>query len=312
MGILSESWAYVQDIVLPLAEDELSDLLPRLAVGLVGNGSECYGFDDNLSLDHDCGIDFCLWVGEGDQVELERLCGWKQDVLRRFPPQVSAIESAFGPSREPSTVKGFYRSLIGSDGVPDSLRQWIAAPEENFSLATNGAVFCDNLGVFSATRAALLGYFPEDLRRKRMAAWCMQAGQAGQYNLERMWRRSEWVAVQLCKSRFIEAVMALVFALNRTYRPYYKWTHRMMGDLALLGVEVGGLLSDYARFGLQGNDGLENHVEQAERICELLAVELRNQGLSNVNDTFLVAHGMQIQQSIANEQLSRLPAQLLV
>ncbi len=312
MGILSESRSYVQNTVLPLAEDELPDLLPRLAVGLVGNGSECYGFDDEQSLDHDCGIDFCLWVGEGDVGELERLRNWKQSVLDRFPPKVAAVESAFGPSRGPSTVKGFYRGLIGAEGVPENLRQWLAAPEENFSLATNGAVFYDGLGEFSATREALLGYFPENVRRKRMAAWCMQAAQAGQYNLARMWRRDDWVAVQLCKSRFIEAATALAFALSRTYRPYYKWTHRMMSDLSPLGAAVGGMLSEYACLELGAGGALGKHVELAERICELVAAELRAQRLSSANDTFLVAHGMQIQESIEDERLSRLPAQAFV
>lgn len=38
-----------------LFENELPDLIPQMAVGLVGEGSECFGFDDEISRDHDWG-----------------------------------------------------------------------------------------------------------------------------------------------------------------------------------------------------------------------------------------------------------------
>ena len=46
---------YYEEVGRPMLEREFPELLPRLAAGLVGEGSECLGFDDAISQDHDFG-----------------------------------------------------------------------------------------------------------------------------------------------------------------------------------------------------------------------------------------------------------------
>ena len=45
--------AYWERTGLPAFEAQLPEALKRAAVGLAGEGSECFGFDDAFSRDHD-------------------------------------------------------------------------------------------------------------------------------------------------------------------------------------------------------------------------------------------------------------------
>ena len=41
-------------------------LFARVTVGLCGEGSQCFGFDDQISQDHDFAPGFCVWLSEED------------------------------------------------------------------------------------------------------------------------------------------------------------------------------------------------------------------------------------------------------
>ena len=62
----------------PMLEREFADHLGEIAVGIAGEGSECLGYDDDLSRDHDFEAGFCMWITKEAEREYGFVVGDKQ------------------------------------------------------------------------------------------------------------------------------------------------------------------------------------------------------------------------------------------
>ncbi len=295
----------------PLLESELGDLRPSMALGLVGEGSECFGYDDDISRDHDWGAAFCIWL---PQELLERSAERLERALAQLPERFLGARVRMAPQLRvgrvgPLSLEGFYRRFLNVPGVPASLAEWRAVPEHYLAVATNGEVFEDGLGRFSEIRRGLLAFYPEDLRLKKIAARCVAASQAGQYNLPRMLARHDYAAVELCRGRFMEAFTSLVFLLHRRYAPFYKWAARAMAELSPLGAGLSATLGHLACLS-PVEHGHEDFAALVEDLCQRVADLLVEQGLSASRDPWLYEQGPAVQARIASEALRRMPVQL--
>jgi hypothetical protein len=302
---LELSRLYYREVCVPLLEERFPRIRGRLAAGLAGEGSECLGFDDELSRDHDWGPGVCLWLPKrdfeafGEEVHLA-LDGAPAS-FRGFP-----VRRAAGPGDGRvgvTAIEDFYYKFLGHPGVPESITAWMSIPEAYLCAATNGMVFEDALGEFTRIREELLAFYPEDVRLKKTAARCAVMAQAGRYNFPRCAARGESVAARMAESAFLQAACGVVFLLNRRYAPFYKWMHRALKDLPELGAEMFSLLNMLAEAGGIDARARARKTEVMEAIDARIAGKLREEGLSDEKGDFLLDHARAVQRRIGDATL---------
>ena len=290
---------YYEEVCKPVIEKEAGELTERTAVGLVGEGSECYGYDDEISRDHDFGPSCCFWLTKEDY----RIYGGKlREILDSLPKSFMSfpalkISEWGGGRRGVLNTESFYRKFTGKENGPETLNEWRMIPETNLSIVTNGSVFSDPLGEFTKIRNRLLEYYPEDIRLDKIASRCMKIAQSGQYNLGRCLKRGEFVAARIAEAEFINESIYMIYLLNKKYMPFYKWMHKDMQFLPILGKEVHNLLNNL--ISIQNSE----KPETAEKICGLIINELKIQEISENKSDFLLDHGPDIQKKISDESL---------
>ena len=203
-------------------------------------------------------------------------------------------------------IGAFYKKYLAVEGIPQTIGQWLHIPEHHLAVATNGEVFEDSLGRFSAVREELKKGYPEDIRKKLLAGRCMNIAQSAQYNYPRVLSRGDKTAAALTEAEFIRNTCSAVYLLNNCYAPFYKWMAHGIKTLPVLGhaaAEKFAQLTAYPQPGVQEEDYYVGKIQLMQEICNLLITELRRQGLSDSFDASLIEHGLQVHSRIVHEGL---------
>ncbi|MBS1456194.1 MAG: DUF4037 domain-containing protein [Clostridia bacterium] len=281
--------------------EEFPDIKDKLAVGLIGSGSECFGFDDDISTDHDFEAGFMIFL-PGEDVVSRRDAFLLERAYYKLPKEymgfTRGVLSPVGGNRKGviSTAE-FFTDKTGSPDGNLTVREWLSLPENYLAEVTNGKIFCDNYGEVSAIRNRL-AYYPEDVRLKKLAGNIITAAQSGQYNYHRCCKHGEQTAAQLAVFEFIKSAVAIKFLLEKRYKPFYKWTFR-----ALRTLPDGEELEKSLNFLITApNDETfyKKKTEVIENISLKLIEEIKKQNLSDSLSGNLEEHAYKVNGKISD------------
>ncbi len=312
---------------------QFPELRGHFAAGLVGEGSECFGYDDSISADHDYFPRFFIWL---DEEAYEKYGEALKAAYRKLPQHWSCTDSGadkeanVGTSEYADTImtpeaaqrcgvwktKDFYYRLLGRALPPENMYDWVSLQETRLATATNGEIFEDCGGGFTAQRAVYLAYFPEDVRKKKLAARLRKMAQTGQYQYARCMQRGEYVAAEMALAEFIQNTGSACFLLAGQYMPYFKWMHRKMKELPVLS-GVADKLEELALLPSQQDKWNPEKPEQyrfsintadekvalIEEIAGMIAAELREQGLAEGTDSYLEPYAAEVESRIEDQVL---------
>ena len=231
---LELSEAYYRAYGADMLREQFPELESLVACGLCGAGSECMGYDDALSGDHDFEPGFCLFLPGTDLVD-EKAEFRLMRAYRKLPEEFMGfhrqkLSPVGGNRRGCIRLTDFLKQKTGTPDGNLDLRQWLTLPEQYLIEVTNGRLFRDDLGLFSDIRIRLRE-LPEDVRLKKLAGSLLLMEQSGQYNYLRCIGHGEPEAAQLALNEFVLACLHTVFLLNHTLMPYYKWSFRALSGL---------------------------------------------------------------------------------
>ena len=301
---LEEARKFYEEAGAEMISRNFGDFENRIAVGLVGHGSECFGFDDQTSRDHDFETGFCIWLTKDDEEKV----GFR--LMRAYDKLVKSVNGERADRVVENGFQGvfvtgdFYRRYTGCDGAPKTWQDWLYTNSAYFAEATNGEVFRDDLGEFTKIRNEILHGMPEDVRIKKIGSCALKAAQSGQYNYARCLAHGEEGAAMLALFEFVTNAIELAFLLNRKHCPYYKWALRSMDGLdkfAELKQPLEYLLT-------ADNDKAGQSVKKAivEDISLALANEINAQFDLGVEGGFLEPYAYAIQKRIKNSDIRNL------
>ncbi len=291
----------------PMLAEQFSELLPHLAVGLFGGGSECFGFDDEVSRDHDFEPGFCIFLP--DESVVDRRAAFRLErAYYKLPKEYlgfarSNVAPVGGARHGVLRTGEFFTEKVGApDGIL-TVSQWLTTPEHALAEAVNGKLFFDGRGEVTRIRKDLLHY-PEDIRKKKLAGNLLLMAQAGQYNYLRCLKHGEPAAAQLAVGEFVKSAIETAFLLNGIYQPYYKWSFRAMRQLPRLS-----LLAETMEFLLTTDNTeelAESKYDMIEDTASDIIEELQHQDLTKAICGDLEKHAYSVNDGIADGDLRNL------
>ena len=237
---------FIETILLPQLKESFPDEFDRLAVAIVGTGSDVLGLDDEISRDHHWGPRANVLYLREDVGRLKHRLNavFAESLPREFRGYEVHVNIGNLTGVCSSAVEDFFERFLQTDQLPTCDLDWLKFCEVDLFHITAGQVVYDGPGEFTRRRQAL-AYYPDNVWKKRIADWCMYlTGRDAPYNLHRVSKRGDELTCMMYFSLCVKRLMELSFALNRRYAPYTKWLNRTFRALPQFGEELAPLVDE--------------------------------------------------------------------
>jgi len=310
--------SFFNEIARPLLATEFPSL--RYSAGLIGDGSDVLGFDDQMSTDHMWGPRFQLFLPpDAFEATSTRIA----DVFStQLPYQYKGYSVHFGPPNNQDggtrvredinagsvdpliqyhTRISFFLNYLGWNPADDiTISQWLTFPEHRLLGVTSGRMFHDDLGMDETRRK--LSCFPHDVWLWMMASqWKMIAEE--EPFVGRCGSMGDDLGSRVVAARQVQRLMRLAFLLEQRYAPYSKWLGTAFDQLASAKALSPILQQVLAAGDWQSRDNFlgEAYSLLAEKHNSLNLTEPLDTGTSPFfNRPFPVIHGERFTQALQN------------
>lgn len=300
MKAIDRSRDLFENHFLPRLKERYPECMGNFAAGIMGHGSECFGFEDEISLDHDVSNGFYIWVDEQNDIKYGvKLFRVYKEVFEQFGQSFGVQSGAV--KRGVVTIADFLEGVIGAKALPKCVSDWMAIPCYALANATNGEIFYDGNGVFTKAVDYLKNEMPLDVKLKKLSASLALAAQSGQYNFMRAVGHGEFGAAAISLTEFVQNISEASFLLNGKFAPYYKWTLKALKNLGILN-DIAPKL-EFLLCEATNKDTAEEKSGIIEEICRLVINELKRQKLSESDSNYLEHHAFSIASKIEDPWL---------
>ncbi len=264
----------------PALESELPGYVDKVAAALMGRGSDCFGFDDELSRDHDWGPDLCIFT---DRETYELIGDKLNKIYENLPDEIDGAKR----SKKVSTHKrhgvfvyeDFFKDLLTV--YPLKKEDYAMVPDYAFSLTQNGEIFADPTGELGRIKKEIWENYPESLRYLRIAECASMFSQCGQYNLARVKERGDDITASIMMGDALKYAMKLAHYIAKVPLPHDKWLFMNIKNLPF-GEELSHHLKDAKK------------KDSVLKLGKLLAGLLYKEGIISDSDDYLDHHKEEI------------------
>jgi hypothetical protein len=221
-------------VVAPILKQHFPNL--TYAAATMGTGSEVFGFDTEMSRDHDWGPGIILFLQDDD---IQQSVSIKEVFREALPNKFMGHPTRFAASSTESdtlamsskgkhhrigvtTLKEFIQNHLDFD-VDTALTpaDWLSFPSQRLRGIVDGALYHDDTGELTALRQKFRWY-PHDVWLYMLAAGWQRVGQE-QPLMSRAGFVGDELGSSVIGSRLIRDIVSLCFMMEKKYAPYPKW-----------------------------------------------------------------------------------------